>query len=177
MRVRARADAPEAPASRQRGAALDRLRQTSTERASVGGVPAALAALREAASAGEDPLAVGVVAWEARFARHPALTAERRRHLQTAAALLDRMHGRGAGAALLVDLVADSPAGFEPVSLGYMVCELRRRSKLERRVAKGKPAVPAKNAWWEEREARLGEDANRTADERFKRRRRRGRSC
>jgi hypothetical protein len=170
-----------APEAFERGAALDALRSTViTEKGARG-------ALLASAAAGMDALVVGVVAFELRHQRHPALTAQRREHLQRACRLLDRLAGRvGAGAQLLVDLILvdgpdpDEPAGFEPTSLGYYVCRLRMIARADRRVERGLDRITTKTLadgrelrgdWQETRIVKLGAAANRRRNETFGQRR------
>lgn len=204
----------QSPASFQRGAAITDLRATTTEprpstpvdhqptaatdspgssatAAKTEGVPA-IEVLKAAAVDGVDPVAVAIVGWERLVdpCRHPALSARRRAHLVQACLIADR-YGSTAGpapgaglASLLEEMDHDRRQGVRVESLGYYVCQLRRRAKAWRRMAKGLPPETTKtivnddgeqlqlsSGWWDEREQRLGPEAAAKAELEFRRRR------
>lgn len=122
-----------------RGQVIDQLRTAA--------LTAGVDALRAAASAGTDPVAVAIVGWELIVGGHPALTAKRKLQLWRSARCADRCAAfgqgqTGAGALLLLDLMEGHKANQQPwdepvFSLGYFVCELRQIARHWRRSHKG----------------------------------------
>lgn len=171
-------DVARPPAGADRGAAVEWLRQRSTESTEGGG----LAALRRAAEAGVDQLAVVLVGWELVHDGPPRLSGHWRHRLIASLGQAERVarfgHGQvGAGALWVLEQMevtaaelAEDPDAERPRCLAFYAWQLRREARRWRRGARGLGAVA--DTGQDERERAAFEEFERRR--RARRRRRRG---
>lgn len=154
-------DVDRPPSSASRGVAVEWLRRRVAGSTESGG----LEALRRAAEAGVDQLAVVLVGWELVHGGSPRLSGLWRDRLMRSLGQAQRVacFGRGqvgAGALWVLDQMAagaEDPGLEAPVSLAFYAAALRRESRRWRRNARGLGPVPDTGQAQRElaREARL----------------------